>query len=112
MDIETARAHEGDRVLYRTPGSEPETGYLMHAGDPYCAVLYDHDYATKATRPEDLTLLTGRCPDGGSCHHLCPSVGECFRVDCCGPLSGVYPGDRWPADVLAAHVRTGGDDDA
>jgi hypothetical protein len=44
----------------------------------------------------------GRCPDGGTCHHQCASPRVCFRVTECGPLSGVYPGDRWPADVRQA----------
>ncbi len=35
-----------------------------------------------------------RCPDDGACHHGC--VWRCWRVDYCGPLSGVYPGDVWP----------------
>ena len=41
------------------------------------------------------------CPDDGRCHHSC-STAECFRVNCCSPLSGVYPGDSWPASVEAA----------
>ena len=41
------------------------------------------------------------CPDGGTCHHSCTSV--CYRVRCCGPLSGTYPGDRWPAEIRVAH---------
>jgi hypothetical protein len=50
-------------------------------------------------------LLTGpaQCPDGGTCHHRCAD-GGCFRVETCGPLSGVYPGDRWPEAVVAAHT--------
>lgn len=47
----------------------------------------------------------GRCPDDGTCHHLCES--SCYRVFCCGPLSGVFPGDEWPADVVAANPDTG-----
>lgn len=39
------------------------------------------------------------CPDGGTCHHDCGS--RCFRVDCCAPLSGTFPDDKWPAHVLA-----------
>lgn len=42
-----------------------------------------------------------KCPDGGTCHHDCGDV--CWRVRTCGPLSGVFPGDRWPDDVEAAH---------
>lgn len=40
------------------------------------------------------------CHDGGTCHHGCAD-GPCFRVLTCGPLSGVYPEDRWPVEVLA-----------
>lgn len=44
-----------------------------------------------------------KCPDDGTCHHDC-GVGPCFRVQTCGPLSGVYPRDEWPASVLAANA--------
>lgn len=37
------------------------------------------------------------CPDGGTCHHRCRA--GCFRVQTCGPLSGVFPGDVWPEAV-------------
>jgi|SRR6185437_2933895 len=39
----------------------------------------------------------GHCPDGGTCHHGCLDSENCYRVEACGPLSGVYPGDRWPS---------------
>lgn len=39
------------------------------------------------------------CPDGGTCHHACAAT--CFRVETCGPLSGVFPGDRWPVSALS-----------
>jgi hypothetical protein len=48
------------------------------------------------------------CPDGGTCHHDCTASTSCFRVEWAGPLSGVYPGDHWPADVLVAHIPTDG----
>lgn len=35
-----------------------------------------------------------KCPDGGACHHDCST--SCFRVEHCGPLSGVFPNDEWP----------------
>lgn len=41
------------------------------------------------------------CPDGARCHHGC--VRWCWRVLHAGPLSGAYPGDRWPLRVLQAH---------
>lgn len=43
----------------------------------------------------------GPCPDGGTCHHQCQAA--CFRVQCCGPLSGVYPRNTWPPEVVQAH---------
>ena len=61
-----------------------------------------------------------KCPDGGHCHHSCAvppgdndealtravfgdiPEGTCWRVRYCGPLSGVYPNDRWPQDVADA----------
>jgi transcriptional regulator with XRE-family HTH domain len=52
--------------------------------------------------PFTIRILTRACPDRGTCHHQCAVNGPCFRVLCCGPLSGVYPGGRWPQDVLAA----------
>jgi hypothetical protein len=47
-------------------------------------------------------VRTGRCPDGGTCHHQCRAASLCSRVRDCVPLSGVFPGDRWPEDVLRA----------
>lgn len=49
------------------------------------------------------------CPDGGTCHHACPLINghgvPCFRVLCCGPLSGVYAGDTWPGIIRRTHQR-------
>lgn len=42
-----------------------------------------------------------KCPDGGKCHHGCSEI--CWRVGCCGPLSGVFPGDEWPEEIQKAH---------
>ena len=37
-----------------------------------------------------------RCPDDGVCHgHNC-APDNCMRVYSCGPLSGVFPNNRWP----------------
>lgn len=49
----------------------------------------------------------GPCPDGGRCHHECTN-GQCYRVKCCGPLSGVFPGDEWPDAVKEANGVTRG----
>jgi hypothetical protein len=48
----------------------------------------------------------GRCPDGGYCHGDSftagsePCAGVCYRVRVASPLSGVFPGDRWPAHLV------------
>lgn len=39
-------------------------------------------------------VQTPQCPDGGTCHHDCGD--DCYRVENAAPLSGVFPGDRWP----------------
>lgn len=41
------------------------------------------------------------CPDGGTCHHFCTVLGDapCWRVHNAGPLSGVYPNNRWPTEL-------------
>lgn len=54
--------------------------------------------------------VAGACPDGGTCHHGCNlsrPKPACWRVRYAGPLSGVFPGDRWPADVAAANEQEG-----
>lgn len=58
-----------------------------------------HFYAL--VRLEQLAENAGKgCPDGGTCHHNdhhdCAVF--CWRTRHAGPLSGVYPGDRWPAE--------------
>lgn len=52
--------------------------------------------AAEEVRPTGLRTI---CPDGGTCHHQCGVSQICFRVDCCEPLSGVYPNDEWPLGV-------------
>jgi hypothetical protein len=44
------------------------------------------------------------CPDEGACHHAC--ITACFRVLVCGPLTGVFPGDQWPAALKERHLNS------
>lgn len=47
-----------------------------------------------------------KCPDDGTCHHQCIEAARpCWRVQTCGPLSGVFPGDQWPDNVTAANIE-------
>lgn len=65
------------------------------------AILNEGEFEVNADNLH--TVLRPRnCPDGGTCHHLCGDAKPCFRVVTCGPLSGTYPGNRWPPDVTAA----------
>ncbi|QWY81954.1 hypothetical protein SEA_SICARIUS2_49 [Arthrobacter phage Sicarius2] len=43
------------------------------------------------------------CPDDGRCWHEC--VDRCFRVNNCGPLSGVFDGNEWPDDIKTQHAE-------
>lgn len=45
------------------------------------------------------------CPDDGTCHHGC--AASCFRVQTCGPLSGVFPNNIWPAEIVEANRSEG-----
>jgi hypothetical protein len=60
------------------------------------------DMQLASQKPEDHEP----CPDGGACHHGCNPPG-CFRVHWAGPLSSVFPGDKWPDDVVASHPESG-----
>lgn len=76
------------------------------AGNVGCGCIHAAPVPQHAVRAE----REGRCPDGGYCHgsnlaagsEPCPE-GGCLRVRTSGPLSGVYPGDRWPAEVRRAN---------
>jgi hypothetical protein len=77
-------------------------GKKIHVPDPACP-------DAKAAQEVILVERAGRCPDGGYCHgqtfeagsEPC-EAGKCFRVQTSGPLSGVFPDDRWPDYVLLA----------
>jgi hypothetical protein len=68
---------------------------------------------------DDRAAREGRCPDGGYCHGRtlaagsapCPE-GTCLRVRTSGPLSGVFPGDRWPTSVVRADAVVEGREQA
>lgn len=57
MTLEEARAAIDRFVRYSPAGGPPEVGKITSVNDSYVFVLYDRDTASKATRPEDLTLL-------------------------------------------------------
>ncbi|QDF18551.1 hypothetical protein SEA_PUPPER_65 [Gordonia phage Pupper] len=49
-----------------------------------------------------------QCPDDGTCHHFCQEMQTgCWRVGTCGPLSGVFPNNQWPDEVVEAESRAG-----
>lgn len=70
---------------------------------PPCPACPDSKAASRLARE-------ARCPDRGYCHGSTLATGSppcdpgtCFRVHTSGPLSNVFPGDRWPDEVLAAN---------
>lgn len=65
-------------------------------------VLRERLVASEAARKAPAGAV--RCPDGGKCNHGCKGSGPCWRVGACGPLSGVFEGDRWPAEVEEKHA--------
>jgi hypothetical protein len=63
--------------------------------------------------PDARRARAGRCPDGGYCHGSNLEVGSgvckpgrCFRVTTGGPLSNVFPGNKWPAKVVARNSES------
>jgi len=102
--VEMASMYQGGYM------NEPLEGYieldtrLQAIADAHEAVVLgrqtgDYQWEAVAIKQRD-TLLDAlnednrRCPDGGACHHSC--TDKCYRVECCGPLSGVFPNDEWP----------------
>ena len=63
--------------------------------------LNDDEQAQLRSEEPKSKIAERACPDGGKCHHSCGPNDRCFRVDTCGPLSGVFPNDEWPPEVEA-----------
>lgn len=83
----------------KLPGSGRKT---IAIGTP---VLYRVEDRPRGGTQAVAIIVDGPCPDGGTCHHDCGLTGACFRVRCCGPLSGVFPDDAWPGEIVARHAR-------
>lgn len=88
------------------PVARAEGGHWVHTRSRGSVLIRCQHTVPYGYDAEPGDPLPGRCPDGGKCHHGCTT--GCWRVSYCGPLSGVYPGDRWPADVRDAHAETDG----
>ena len=68
MRLTDARAHIGDKVIYRPPGQGPEAaeeGVVTSLNDVYVFVRYGSQVGSAATRPEDLTALSCSCTQHG-----------------------------------------------
>jgi hypothetical protein len=59
MTLDEARDHIGEAVAYHPAGSEPEHGTIAAASTVYVFVQYPGERGTRATYPEDLTLIAG-----------------------------------------------------
>ena len=103
--IPVASVHRAARVLM---GKGLVAKRREHGGN-----YYSLTEAGKA-RTDHTSVRDGRCPDGGYCHgrslavgsEPCPD-GSCLRVRTSGPLSGRFPGNVWPAEVVAANKIVG-----
>lgn len=95
-----ARFMPNGSVRINITRTEHEDRFISHA-----VVNPDEAVAIRDALLKLFPLTTG-CPDGGHCHHEC-SIG-CYRVECCGPLSGVYHNDVWPTDVVEANTPSNG----
>ena len=116
------RSHRSSSMRIRrngVPGGVMASPFLLVTPYPlmWVACSYSMPYARLGSNvPQVTRLIPGQegwpvsdrpetaapprtCPDEGTCHHWCQPGRPCFRVLCCGPLSGVYPGDAWPQDV-------------
>lgn len=65
------------------------------------------DYHERWMPHEQCHAHARRCPDDGRCWHNC-GEGSCWRVSACGPLSGVFPRNEWPDEIVAAHGGSDG----
>ena len=104
-----------------------ERGTRLDSGSWRCADLAGCCERAGIEYPEPVTAMVadlidqearnvqsvhGACPDGGTCHHGCNlsrPKSPCWRVRYCGPLSGVFPGDEWPADLPKADCEVSHD---
>lgn len=59
MTLDEARDNIGEAVAYHPAGSEPEYGTITAASTVYVFVQYPGERGTRATYPEDLTLIAG-----------------------------------------------------
>lgn len=103
---------ECDRLKAQLLGVRTALCYLHgwepseHAGSAGRAHLY------ALVRLEQLAENAEKgCPDGGVCHHNShhDCAVFCWRTQHAGPLSGVYPGDRWPAELTRRSDGARGD---
>jgi hypothetical protein len=87
-------------VVELTDSEGPGSGYVVHVS-VVTSVPVPAGSRTQPMRIGDGSALPSdrECPDGGACHHDC--TRGCFRVAWAGPLSGVFPGDTWPAEIVA-----------
>lgn len=59
MTLDEARDHTGEAVAYHPAGSNPEYGTIAAVSTVYVFVQNPGVRGTRATYPEDLTLIAG-----------------------------------------------------
>lgn len=107
--IRWATRNEIERVLqagHQHPGPGDDAAPCGRWG---CVLPAGHNMGQPdipSNHKSDRQAREGRCPDGGYCHGSTLAAGSspcepghCYRVRTSGPLSGVFPGNRWPPEV-------------
>ena len=95
---------EGHKVQIRA-GARIKLGHVVAVSEGGVTVALDSGGLRTFTNssvefdPSIYEAKRGRCPDNGACYHGCRVLGPCYRVLACGPLSNVFVGDTWPANV-------------
>lgn len=81
-----------DHVVGKGRTQVIDHGTKCNAQPCTCGAKPQPEYPFRAHSAE-----AAQCPDGGRCWHECAAA--CFRVQHCGPLSGVYLEDQWPEAI-------------
>jgi hypothetical protein len=92
MTLDEARNHIDDGVVYKPAGGKPETGVITAVSSVYVFVQYAGERGTKATYPEDLTLLAQPAPDPDETDAAIARRLGLSSPYALGPLAGQCPG--------------------
>lgn len=94
MTLDEARAHIGNKVVYRHAGV-PEEGVVTSVNDHYVFVRYGGNVGSQATRADDLEPIASSAP------RSCRDCG-CTDDDCTGCIERTGQPCRWVSGDLCS----------